>query len=153
MQNLQPTFLAILFPLAWLGMCWLIAAVGGWAILASLYRAPEDFELDPAARFRFRSIQLRRSALFPARYSNSITIGLTDAGLYLLPLILFRFGHPPLLIPWRDIRECKDGSFLWVHWVDMVLRERVVIRLYGGLADDAWGEWRSRVHKQSGSAA
>ena len=98
MENLQPTFLAILFPIAWLAILWVIAVAGGWASLASQYPAPEGFQ-------------------------------------------------------WRHIRDCVDGSFLWVRWVDLVLRDGFVVRLYGGLANDAWEEWRNRVHKESGSAA
>jgi hypothetical protein len=47
-------------------------------------------------------------------YNNSLTVGANPQGLYLSQLIIFRFGHPPLFIPWGDItvlqREGRLGS-------------------------------------------
>ena len=145
--DFPPSLLPLFAVALWLLVAALIALVGGWGSLASAYGAPEGFELDRAARFRFRSIQLRRGMLLPANYSSIITVGLTEAGLYLVPLMLFRFRHPPLLIPWREITDCQGGSFLWLHWVDMTPRIGPIIRLYGSIADDVWGEWRVRLHR------
>ena len=145
--DLTPTLLPFVAVVMWFLIVSLISLMGGWRSLADAYEAPEGFELDPAARFRFRSLQLRRGVLFPANYSNIMTVGLTEAGLYLVPFVLFRFQHRPLLIPWTDIRDCQGGSFFWVHWVDLFPRVGPVIRLYGSIADEAWGEWRVRVHR------
>jgi len=145
--DLAPSLLPLFAVGMWLLVVSLIAFMGGWRSLAGAYRAPDGFELDPATRFRFRSLQLRRGMLFPANYSNMMTVGLTEAGLYLEPFVLFRFQHRPLLIPWTEITDCRGGSFLWLHWVDLFPRVGPVIRLYDSIADEAWGEWRVRVHR------
>ncbi len=80
-----------------------------------------------------------------------MTLGLAVEGLYLAPLGVFRFLHPPLLIPWSAIAECEDGSFLWWRWTDVHLRDGGPrVRLYGQLAEsaaDLWREYRDRPPK------
>jgi hypothetical protein len=74
-----------------------------------------------------------------------MTIGVTDQGLFLVPFILFRFLHPPLLIPWRDITGCKEGSFLWSQWSEFeVRRAQVKIRVRGSLGELIRSEWRKQ---------
>lgn len=37
-------------------------------------------------------------------YKNCLTIGVDLRGIYLSVLILFRFGHSPLFVPWEDVQ-------------------------------------------------
>jgi hypothetical protein len=39
-----------------------------------------------------------------ANYNNVLTIGACQQGLYLASMFLFRFMHPPLLVPWSEIK-------------------------------------------------
>jgi len=143
-----PILLPIFFVGFWLVITVLIAVLGGWSSLAALYAAPDGFEVDPDHRYRFRSMQLRRPSRPPANYGNSMTVGLTPQGLYLAPFVLLRFQHHPLLISWSAISDCNEGSFLWARWVDLTLQGGgTVIRLYGGIGEAAWGEWRSRTRR------
>jgi hypothetical protein len=150
LRALQTVFFLLLLAAGWFGVVWWMAAIGGWLDLAGKYAAPEGFEVKPAERFRFRSLQLRTRALFRANYIAMMKIGLTSDGLYLIPSVLFRFRHPPLLIPWAEITECRPGSFLWVQWIDITLRPGPVIRLYGRVGNAAWSDWRLRMHKERG---
>src|SRR2546423_7080663 len=150
LRALQTVFFLLLLGVGWFGVIWWTAAIGGWLCLAEKYAAREDFEVKSAERFRFRSLQLRAKALLPANYITMITIGLTSEGLYLIPSLLFRFRHTPLLIPWTEITECHTGSFLWVQWMDITLRVGAVIRLYGRVANAAWSDWPLRMHKERG---
>ncbi|MGH9564904.1 MAG: hypothetical protein ACRD4I_02870 [Candidatus Angelobacter sp.] len=46
---------------------------------------------------------------FIATYGNCLVVGGSSEGLYLAIMALFRFRHPPLLIPWTEIavtRQC-----------------------------------------------
>jgi len=37
-------------------------------------------------------------------YNNCLTIGGSPDGFYLAIFFLFRIGHPPMFIPWREIK-------------------------------------------------
>jgi hypothetical protein len=140
-----------LFPFFLAGL-WLVgtgatALLGGWRYLAAHHRAPEGFEPSPEQRFRFRSIVLRRSFLFPARYNGCMTIGVTPRGLYLVPFVLIRFLHPSLLIPWTEISACEEDSFLWSRWVNVESKNGGPrIRLYGAVGDKVVAAWRQQRH-------
>jgi hypothetical protein len=45
-----------------------------------------------------------------------LTLGASQQGLYLASMFIFRFMHPPLLVPWSDIkvRRSKDWFFEYV---------------------------------------
>jgi hypothetical protein len=85
----EPPVLPALFPAffigVWLGVASLLSVLGGWRGLSEIYGAPDQFRLQPADRFRARSLQMRGFGVFPVNYGNCITIGITDQGLYLVP--------------------------------------------------------------------
>jgi len=137
--------LALLFPacfaILWLLVTGLIAAAGGWGGLAERYAAPYGFE--PERRLRFQTVLLRRLRWFPARYRGSMNVGLGTAGLHLAPLAVFRFHHPPLLIPWSAIAGCEDGSALGLRWMDVTVRDvEPTLRFYGRVGGAVEEEWR-----------
>ena len=105
----QPTDFPLSFliglPIMWALVSGIISFVGGWAALAGRYRT----ELPPPPNLRrFRS----GSFAFLTNYNNVLSIGHSDTGLYLGIFVLFRLFHPPLLIPWHDIRSRRRGG--WV---------------------------------------
>ena len=53
-------------------------------------------------------------------YSNIIRAGANQEGLYLATMFLFRFMHPPLLIPWSEIRVQRTTSWVF-EYVDFTL--------------------------------
>lgn len=93
----------ILFVCAWLFISWFIAHAGGWSTLANKYKATCE---PPQHLHNFCSATLNWSA----NYQGVLRIGFLPEGLYLVPFFLFRFAHPPLLIPWSDITEANDSS-------------------------------------------
>ena len=131
----------LFFVAAWLLATALVARLGGWRELAERYEAPYGFE--PERRLRFQSLVLRRVSWFPARYRGSVTVGLGTAGLALAPIAVFRFRHPPLLIPWTAIARCEDGSLLGFGWKDVAVRDvEPTLRFYGAVGDAVEAEWR-----------
>jgi hypothetical protein len=44
------------------------------------------------------------------QYRGKAIIAMNSTGLYLSLLPALRFLHPPLLIPWRNIRQIETGS-------------------------------------------
>jgi hypothetical protein len=122
---------------SWLLIGPIVGWVGGWASLARDYRFSNHFD---GKRWRFESARMRRMM----GYNNCLTIGANEQGLYLSILFLFRSGHPPLFIPWRDI-SARRKKFLWIKTAELRLGRETPIpfRIRENLADrlkDAAGE-------------
>jgi len=80
----------------WCGIVALIAMVSGWSALARQYPAPEGHG---GSSWGFESARMRMNS----SYSGCLSIHATRDGLYLAVMPFFRFRHPPLLIPWREV--------------------------------------------------
>ncbi|MEL7071554.1 MAG: hypothetical protein AAGN15_23295 [Cyanobacteria bacterium J06581_3] len=87
----------LLFLVMWFGMIWLIAKMGSWQTLAKVYGI-EKYPARPRQNGGLQTILLNRS-----RYKNSVTVAFDEDGIYLHPIIFFRFKHDLLYIPWEDI--------------------------------------------------
>ncbi len=105
-QSLFPLVFLVGFP----AISFVIAHTGGWGALAERYRY--DGPIDQK--------RYMRSGSFGAmRYKNMLTVAGDDSGLYLAVFLPFRVGHPPMRIPWVDIR----GSVLAEYGVSLVRLE------------------------------
>jgi hypothetical protein len=139
----HPAAVAVIFPiyflLLWLLVSTSISFVGGWHSLAEVYRTPVEFN---GQKWGMQSGQMR----WLANYNNILTIGASPQGLYLASVFLFRFAHPPLLVPWSEIKlQRKKG---WVfEYVTFTLGHELAIplRIRGKLAaklrDSAGNSW------------
>jgi hypothetical protein len=94
----------------WFGMLWIIAQISGWKTLAEQYGLG-DMNPDEAT---WKGWQYGRfnNAMW---YKGCLWVGMSPAGLFLKtgPDLLFRFGHPPLFIPWSRIQVGEPYRFLW----------------------------------------
>jgi hypothetical protein len=88
----------------WMGVCWLLALMGGWRGLAARYRV--DSEPRP-------STQRVSGMLGLVSYNGVLELAASKMGLDLRVMMLFRAGHPPLRIPWADIRVEGESSGLF----------------------------------------
>ena len=79
---------------------WIIGGLSGWRALAAAY--PLSVPFRGTAR-RFQRIQLRW-----AGYNGCVVVGTNADGLYLDIFFPFRFGHPPIFVPWADV----SGQFV-----------------------------------------
>lgn len=140
---MMPVLIAIAplcFVATWLLATAIVARIGGWRELAERYEAQDGAE--PERRYRFQSVVLRRVSLFPARYRGSVHIGLGAAGIQLAPVFVFRFQHPPLLIPWPAITRCEAGALLGFGWHDVEVRDATpTLRFYGKVGEEIAAEW------------
>lgn len=80
----------------WCAMLTVLSYLSGWRKLAAGYTHREPF---PGETWRFQSGELRWLGI-----KNCLIIGADPRGLYLSMMLLFRFWHPPLLIPWGSIQ-------------------------------------------------
>jgi hypothetical protein len=117
MQPENPTSLLLLllivivFPVffvsIWCSVVWLLSHLGGWARLASFYRAFKPFT--------GQMWTWRGGRLGFVNYRGVLTVGADPAGLYLAVMSLFRVGHAPLWIPWSEIEAVERDGILGLY--------------------------------------
>jgi hypothetical protein len=94
------------FVTLWLVVTAMVSFIGGWTRLASEFRAEPN---TTPSRVRLGRAQMR----FGTGYGNVIGLDCQTLGLSLSVLAIFRFRHPPLLIPWDQIESRQYDSF-WI---------------------------------------
>ena len=139
----HPSVFAAIFPIYFLFLWLLIGAIlsfiGGWFSLAKVYRTRVPFE---GAKWRMQSGQMR----WLANYNNVLTMGVNQQGLYLASMFLFRFMHPPLLVPWSEIkvRRNKGWVFEYVTFTmghELAIPLRIREKLAAKLRESAGNYW------------
>jgi hypothetical protein len=120
-----PSLFVAIFPVyfvtLWLLVGAIISYVGGWFSLSRLYRTRVPFN---GAKWEGQSGQMR----WVANYNNVLTLGVSQQGLYLASMFLFRFMHPLRLIPWSEIKvHRKKGWFF--EYVTFTLGHELAIPL------------------------
>lgn len=114
---LEATGVMVLLVGAWLGLLAFRARLSGWTSLAAKYRArerPEGPEF-PGQRARFNGCNFRRG----------MTVRTSPRGLFLELTGPWRFGHPPLLIPWARISGPRPAATLFGRRrLELVVSER-----------------------------
>jgi hypothetical protein len=86
----------------------IISLVGGWFSLAKVYRTRVPFD---GTKWRMQSGRMR----WLANYNNVATIGVSQQGLYLASMFLVRFMHPPLLVPWSEIKVRRNKGWVFEY--------------------------------------
>ena len=130
----------IFFVCLWLFICAVISYTGGWATLSQFFRTQFPF---PGAKWQLQRGQMR----FGVGYNGCLTVGSSPVGLYLAVLSLFRFMHPPLLVPWHEIKVKRSTHWLLGEYVTLTLGREAAIplrirgKLAAGLRDGAGGSW------------
>jgi hypothetical protein len=113
--------LALFFVCFWLVLLSTIAWLGGWSALARHYKA---VNAPSGQRFSMQS-----GALGWIDYNGCLTLRVCPEGLYLAIWPLFRFAHPPLLIPWSALHVLKVQDKWWSRHVDMAVDTPAIARL------------------------
>jgi hypothetical protein len=114
----NPLYFGIIFVVGWIVVSFIFSKITGWSRLAEKYRIYKkpEFKL-------LRAVQVTWGT--PLIAGNIYTLGSTYKGLYLGVLFPFRVGHPPLLIPWRDIKVKK---------VKRLMSTKIVFEFKNGLS-------------------
>lgn len=95
------------YPIAlFLGIAALLSYLGGWSALAKQFRLMGVFA---GVRWKMQSGHMRGFA----GYNNCLTVGCSPEGLYIAMIPLFRFRHPPLLVPWHEIAVSRRKIIFW----------------------------------------
>jgi hypothetical protein len=70
-----------------------------------------------------------------ANYNNVLTLGVSSEGLYLATMLFFRFMHPPLLIPWSEIRVRRSKGWVFEYTTFTIGHELAIpLRIRASLA-------------------
>lgn len=92
---------AILFAPLWCANCFYVSFVSGWLTLSRRFRKQSEPHGEiKTTRPAFSLIFMR----FWSHYGSVIQVFAAQDALYALVFFLFRIGHPPLRIPWDEIR-------------------------------------------------
>jgi hypothetical protein len=139
----HPVVFAVLFPIYFLSLWFLVGSIisfiGGWFSLAKVYRTRVPFD---GTKWGMQSGQMR----WLVNYNNVLTIGASRQGLYLASMFLFRFMHPPLLVPWSEIkvRRSKGWFFEYVTFTlghELAIPLRIRKKLAAKLQESAKNCW------------
>ena len=141
MVSLNPLYFAIFFLVLWILVNFIVSRLTGWARMATHYRNVGGFT---GKIWRFQTITTRRGM----GYKGSTNVGADSRGLYLSLFFLFRFGHPPLFVPWSDITITEKQIFR-SKALELRFRKtedlhvRILARLGDHLAEAAGSNWPS----------
>jgi len=124
-RSVLPVLLIPLFLLCfggfWCFVTLLLSRLGGWARLAERFPGPEQPE---GKRFRSQSGRLGM-----VNYNRCLTIYVSKAGLYLSMTPIFRVGHRPMLIPWKEIHDVETQKILWAEFVSFQIGSPPITKL------------------------
>lgn len=96
----------LFFAFIWCFVCAQISLLSGWYRLGGKFRAPEGFQ-----EGRLFTGQSGRMSI--ANYNHVLTMRVAPQGLFISCMAMFRFMHPPLLIPWGEIHNIHQKKILW----------------------------------------
>jgi len=123
----SPINFLIFFVAFWSLISFLISFMSGWFTLSRRFRKQsEPYGDTKSAGPFFYTVYMR----FWCHYSSIIRITAAEGALYLSALFLFRIGHPPLCIPWKEIQFGRT-KFLRRRYVVLTLgeQERIPMRI------------------------
>jgi len=106
----------VCFGLFWSFIVFLIAHLGGWTGLARAYPATEP------PQGRSWTWTSARFGLVTS-YRNSLNVTVSDTGLYLRPVFIFRVGHKPMLIPWNAIMAAQRSDLFFTSALRLDIRD------------------------------
>jgi hypothetical protein len=123
----------------WLLVSTIISFVGGWFSLSKVYRIRVPFD---GAKWGGQSGRMRGLA----NYNNVLTVGASQRGLYLASMFLFRFMHPPLLVPWTEIKVRRSNGWVFEYVTftmghELAIPLRIREKLAAKLRDSAGNCW------------
>lgn len=112
---------AILFPFFFTGIFILVMFLiskRGWRDLASRFRYDDVFQ---GTRVGIASVGVNNMS-----YNNCFLLKYNEKGFHLKPLFIFRLFHPPVFIPWKEIRAVHSKKILFVKMNELVVGDPAI---------------------------
>lgn len=110
----------LLFPLLWVLVTFAISRMG-WHALAERYRTQEPFY--------GKKTGLLTASINWSNYKNSLVLQYNETGIHLQPVVVFRLFHPPILIPWSEIKQITQIQFLFTKSTELIIGEPRVAKI------------------------
>ncbi len=137
MQDDVNPFLAIIafaigFPFFWMAVTFAVAQLSGWASLARRFPASR-----PPTGQSFEWVSGKISRL--SNYNRSLNVTVSSEGVHIVPNFIFKFGHKPIFLQWKDVSVLHRGRFLFSSYTDVGLPggSPGAVRLFGERLADA----------------
>ncbi len=108
--------IAVLFPVSWCLISWLIANIGGWSRWAKAYPNEQNCQ--------GKTLFMQSGAFSLGHYKGTLNLSAEPTGLALSVIFLFRFGHHPILIPWSELKVSIKKS-RWTGDIATLSTEKV----------------------------
>jgi hypothetical protein len=114
-DNFVATLLVVIcFIALWCAIGFLVSFISGWLALSRRFkRQSEPYGETKTSGPLFYTVYMR----FWGHYSSVIRLTAASDALYVSILFLFRIGHPPLRIPWDEIRFNRTNFFFRTYIV------------------------------------
>jgi len=109
------------FPFLFVGMFFLVIFIlsrRGWTDLASKYQYTDIFTGE--------RVGIISANINGVNYSNCLLLQYNQQGMYLVPVFIFRLFHPPIVIPWKEIKTVRDKKMLFVSLKELVVGDPAV---------------------------
>jgi hypothetical protein len=113
---------AVVFPLFWCFIVWMLSWVSGWRRLSRRYASGSR----PVAGERHAGVT---GMVGLVSYRHVLTLHFAGDGFFLEPLVLFKVGHPRLFIPWSEVTRRGSFAVLWWRAARLGVGESVVATL------------------------
>lgn len=104
-EKIFPFVFPFFFIGMWCAVLRILSIMSGWTQLAERFHHTEKFG---GKYYRFQSARMKQ-----VNFSSALEMGVNETGLYLVPMILFRLFHKPLLVPWGEIHAEPFKKFLF----------------------------------------
>jgi hypothetical protein len=143
-ESAVPLLFPVLFPpffiFMWCMVGKLLGHLGGWQELHARYAYDDAM---PADAWRMKSGKMGW-----VNYNNVLTVAPMKSGLALATFILFKIGHPPILIPWSDIKKVEMAKG-WIMGHTQLTLSRIgdpEIRIYGPAGEAVHAAWKNALN-------
>lgn len=126
-----PLCLVFMVVFTWVAHNMLVSWAGGWGRLSAAYEAS-----GPPARTTWPGCSAWLGGR--ANYKGVLEIGVSDRGLHLTAAKVYRFGHPPLLVPWGDLEVGPDASDHWGDYTPFAIPalDGLTLKVYSTMRQD-----------------
>lgn len=112
MAKYLPFLFPVFFFLMWILMTFFISLFG-WRTLAKRFKFMDKFSGD--------RVGMISAKINFTNYNNAIILYYNEEGFYLKPIFLFRLFHPPVLVPWSEVKDAQEKKFLFFKNYDLTI--------------------------------
>ena len=112
----------LFFVALWYGIIYFASNAGGWTRIADKYPGPENF-----SHGRFFTKETGRFG--KARYKHTLDVQVAPQGLYITSILPPQKTHPPLLIPWSEIKGISEQNAFGVTITNLTIGEPRIVTI------------------------